>query len=64
MTAITIDERGRLTLPRKLREGLGDTVVAIRTPHGVVLHPVPQHVDLDVDAAEASGEDAAMDEVG
>lgn len=59
---LTFDARGRLTIPRQLRVDLGDRVVAIRTPHGVVLHPVPEHVDLPVDARDASGEQAALDE--
>jgi hypothetical protein len=58
---LTFDARGRITLPRSLREGLGDRVVAIRTPHGVVLHPVPAHVALK-GAGPASGEDEALGE--
>lgn len=59
---LTFDDRGRITLPRSLREGLGDRVVAIRTPHGVVLHPVPSHVSLKGSAASASGEEEALGE--
>lgn len=60
---LRFDARGRITLPANLRKHLTDEVVAILTPHGVVLHPIPEHVDLPVPASEASGEEAAMDEV-
>jgi len=59
---LDFDARGRLTIPRHLRAELGDRVVAIRTPHGVVLHPVPEHVHLPKPAGEVSGESAATDE--
>ncbi len=59
---LRFDARGRITIPASLREGLTDEVVAIRTPHGVVLHPIPEHVDLPVPADQASGEAAARDE--
>lgn len=59
---LTFDARGRITLPASLREGLGKRVVAIRTPHGIVLHPVPAHVALKGSAASASGEDEALGE--
>lgn len=61
-TTLTFDARGRLTIPRALRKGLGARVVAIRTPHGVVLHPVPSHVRLPVRAKDVSGEAAAAAE--
>jgi DNA-binding transcriptional regulator/RsmH inhibitor MraZ len=59
---LSFDARGRITLPRSLREGLGERVVAIRTPHGVVLHPIPAHVALKGSAAAASGEEGALGE--
>lgn len=59
---LSFDSRGRLTLPRQLRKGLGSRVVAIQTPHGVVLHPVPSHVRLPVKAKDVSGESAASAE--
>ncbi len=62
VTTLVFDARGRLTLPRKLRQGLGARVVAIQTPHGVVLHPVPSHVRLPIKAKDASGESAALAE--
>jgi bifunctional DNA-binding transcriptional regulator/antitoxin component of YhaV-PrlF toxin-antitoxin module len=61
-TTLAFDARGRVTIPRHLREGLGDRVVAIRTPHGLVLHPVPKHVHLPAPAKGISGEDAASSE--
>jgi len=62
MPTLRFDARGRVTIPRHLREGLGDEVVAVRTPHGVVLHPVPRHVELETPAEAASGEAAALEE--
>lgn len=61
-TMLAFDARGRLTLPRRLREGLGSRVVAIQTPHGVVLHPVPSHVRLPGKAKDVSGESGASAE--
>lgn len=61
-TTLSFDARGRLTIPSHLRDGLGEHVVAIRTPHGIVLHPVPRHVHLPLSAKDVSGERAALDE--
>ena len=59
---LSFDARGRVTIPAELRAGLGEHVVAIRTPHGVVLHPVPRTVAIPGAAARTSGEDAAQNE--
>lgn len=60
---LTFDERGRVTIPSKLRRSLGTHVVAIQTPRGILLRSVPRHVRLGVAAQDATGEGAAMDEV-
>ncbi len=59
-TTLSFDARGRLTVPKHLRQGLTDEVVVIKTPHGLVIHPVPESVDLDAPAKDASGEDDAQ----
>lgn len=56
---LQFDARGRITIPHGFRDALGPRVVAILTPHGVVLHPVPEHVDTD---AVPDGEQAALEE--
>ena len=63
---LRFDARGRITLPAHLRKHLTDEVVAILTPHGVVLHPIPETIPDDAlpPASEASGEEAALEEVG
>lgn len=58
-TTLSFDSRGRLTVPKHLRQGLTDEVVVIKTPHGLVIHSVPEHVDLDVPASQVTGDDAA-----
>ena len=35
-----LDDRGRITIRRGYRERLGEKVVQILTPHGVLLRPV------------------------
>jgi len=62
-STLTFDARGRVTIPADLRRGLGDEVVAVKTPRGILLYPVPKHVDVPIPASKASGEDAAWEEV-
>lgn len=62
-----LDDRGRVTIRREFREKLGDRVVQILTPHGVLLRPVPDELPAGTDrpdALGASGEEAARDEAG
>lgn len=60
-----IDDRGRVTVRREFRAHLGDRIVQVLTPHGVLLRPVGR---LDTSklppALQATGEDAARDEAG
>ncbi len=62
-----LDRRGRLTIRRAYRRILGDRVVQILTPHGVLLRPVPDRL-LDrrrlPAALKATGEEEAADEAG
>lgn len=62
-----LDDRGRITIRREYRERLGDRVVQILTPHGVLLRPVPDELeegDELPEALSASGEQDALDEAG
>jgi bifunctional DNA-binding transcriptional regulator/antitoxin component of YhaV-PrlF toxin-antitoxin module len=60
---LTFDSRGRVTIPAGLRKGLGEHLMAIRTPRGILLRSVPSHVDIPAPAEGISGEDAARAEV-
>lgn len=40
MTDVTLDERGRLTLPKKVREQYGDRYYIVDIPDGIKLVPV------------------------
>lgn len=65
--ASPMDDRGRVTIRREFRERLGDRVVQVLTPHGVLLRPVPDELRPEQelpDALEASGEGPAADEAG
>lgn len=64
--ASPLDDRGRITIKREFRKHLGDRVVQILTPHGVLLHPVPDHLEGEglPDALTASGEETALEEAG
>jgi len=63
--ASPLDDRGRVTVRREYRSHLGDRVVQVLTPHGVLLRPLG-HLDTTKlpPALQASGEDAALEEVG
>lgn len=65
--ATNLDDRGRITIERSLRSYLGDRVVQVLTPHGVLLRPVPDLLPDRgrlPDALKASGEQAAAEEAG
>ena len=36
---LNVDSKGRISLPPEFREELGDTVVATKTPEGLLLKP-------------------------
>lgn len=66
MPTTHLDDRGRVTIKKSYRDRLGERVVQILTPHGVLLRPVPDRLAGDdlPDAATATGEDAALEEAG
>lgn len=62
-----LDDRGRITIDRALRPHLGQRVVQVLTPHGVLLRPVPDTLPSKgrlPSALRASGEKAAAEEAG
>lgn len=75
MTEITLDDRGRLTIPKELRERYGDRYHLVRLHDGIKLVPIAESplsalreefADVDADAAalrESAREDA-LDEAG
>jgi hypothetical protein len=65
--ASRLDERGRLTIRHEFRKILGDRVVQILTPHGILLRPVPDRLPDKgrlPPALRATGEDVANEEAG
>lgn len=67
MSATKLDNRGRLTIHRRYRTLLGEGVVQILTPHGVLLRPVPDTLPDRgrlPDALLVSGEEEAAAEAG
>ena len=63
--ATPVDDRGRFTIRPEFRKLLGLRVEQVLTPRGLLLRPIGK---LDFSrlppARAASGEEAAMDEVG
>lgn len=62
-----LDERGRLTIRHEFRDLLGEKVLQILTPHGVLLRPVPDRLPDGgrlPPALRASGESFADEEAG
>ena len=65
--ASPLDDRGRITIRREYRDRLGERVVQILTPHGVLLRPVPDEIEGTgalPEALTASGEQDALEEAG
>lgn len=65
--ATSLDDRGRITIDRALRPHLGERVVQVLTPHGVLLRPVPDVLPDEgrvPSALRATGEKAAAAEAG
>jgi len=75
MSDITLDDRGRLTLPKEIRERYGDRYHVVQLPDGVKLVPVAddplealreEFADIETSAEELREEarEAALDEAG
>lgn len=62
-SALRFDARGRITIPKSIRKGLGKEFVAIRMPKGIVLYPIPKHIEIPTPAGDVTGEDEAEREV-
>ncbi|AZH26551.1 AbrB/MazE/SpoVT family DNA-binding domain-containing protein [Haloplanus aerogenes] len=75
MTEVTLDDRGRLTLPKQLRERFGDRFHVVELHDGIKLVPVAEDplaalrdefddVDKTAEELRASGREEALDEAG
>ncbi len=75
MVDITLDDRGRLTLPKALRERYGDRYFVVELHDGIKLVPVAddplealreEFADVEGTAAELreAGRETALDEAG
>lgn len=75
MTEVTLDDRGRLTLPKQLRERFGDRFHVVELHDGIKLVPVAEDplaalrdefddVDKTTEELRASGREEALDEAG
>jgi len=75
MTEVTLDDRGRFTLPKQLRERFGDRFHVVELQDGIKLVPVAEDPlaalreefdDVDKSAAELreSSREEALDEAG
>ena len=75
MSDVALDDRGRLTLPKEVRERYGNRYHVVQLPDGVKLVPVAddplealrdEFADLDTSADELreKARDAAIDEAG
>ncbi|PSQ20633.1 hypothetical protein BRD04_07755 [Halobacteriales archaeon QS_9_67_17] len=75
MSDTTLDDRGRLTLPKEIRERYGDSYHVVDVHDGIKLIPVAndplealrdEFADVDGTATELRGEarEASLDEAG
>jgi bifunctional DNA-binding transcriptional regulator/antitoxin component of YhaV-PrlF toxin-antitoxin module len=75
MTKATVDNRGRLTLPKELRTRFGDRYHIVELPDGIKLIPIDpdplaalrdEFADVEENATELREEarEAALDEAG
>lgn len=75
MGQATLDDRGRLTLPKAIRERHGDRYHIVELPDGVKLVPVAEEplealrdefagVDATVEELREEAREAALDEAG
>lgn len=65
-SARTLDDRGRITIERQLRKFLkGDRIVQVATPHGVLLRPAQDPLDVPPGQplSEVDTEAVAMEEI-
>ena len=75
MTDVTLDDRGRLTIPKDLRERFGERYHLVQLHDSLKLLPVDEDplaalreefadVDASVEELRASAREQAMDEAG
>ena len=75
MSDVALDDRGRLTLPKEVRERYGNRYHVVQLPDGVKLVPVADDplealrdefadVDTSADELRENARDAAIDEAG
>ncbi|MBX0287418.1 AbrB/MazE/SpoVT family DNA-binding domain-containing protein [Haloarcula salinisoli] len=75
MSDATLDDRGRLTLPKEIRERYGDSYHVVDVQDGIKLIPVADDplealraefadVDKTVDELRDQARDASLDEAG
>ncbi|MGQ3413444.1 AbrB/MazE/SpoVT family DNA-binding domain-containing protein [Natrinema sp. LN54] len=75
MSDVSLDDRGRLTLPKEIRERYGEQYHIVQLPDGIKLLPIAddpldalrdEFADVDKSADELRDEarDAALDEAG
>ena len=75
MADVTLDERGRLTLPKTVREQYGDRYYIVELPDGIKLVPVADDplaalreefadVTKTAEALRAGARETALDEAG
>jgi bifunctional DNA-binding transcriptional regulator/antitoxin component of YhaV-PrlF toxin-antitoxin module len=62
MTDVTLDDRGRLTLPKRLRERYGDRYYVVQLHDGIKLVPVADD-PLDALREEFAGNDRSAEEL-
>lgn len=75
MTEVTLDDRGRLTVPKELRERYGDRYHLVRLHDGIKLVPIADSplsalreefddVDVGATALREGAREDALDEAG
>ncbi|WP_254863487.1 AbrB/MazE/SpoVT family DNA-binding domain-containing protein [Halovivax gelatinilyticus] len=75
MSDVSLDDRGRLTLPKEVRERYGEQYHVVQLPDGVKLVPIADDplcalrdefadVESSVEELREEARDAALDEAG
>ncbi|WP_049927249.1 AbrB/MazE/SpoVT family DNA-binding domain-containing protein [Halopiger goleimassiliensis] len=75
MSDVALDDRGRLTLPKEVRERYGDRYHVVQLPDGIKLVPIADNplealrdefadVDKSADELREKARDDAIDEAG
>ena len=75
MSAVTLDDRGRLTVPKELREQFGDQYRLVQLHDGIKLVPIAADplealrtefadVDMSAESLRTEGRETALDEAG